>query len=152
MIRRKDFVFLKYFSQEIKQKKCVLNVKGKDKNKDKDKNILLGVGSFWPCVRWSRWSERNVGAANALSIWLSTDPLFVSMASLEPPLFPYEEFFGVACIWSDSWKSKSQPLLLCGQAAANYFFFTHNCIFQPCWISQLCCTCSASLWTWTIDL
>ena len=109
-------------------------------------------------IRWSRWRERNVGAANAPSVWLSTTPLFASMASHGPPLFPYEEFFDLACIWGDSWKSGSQPLLPGGHAAAKYSSFTQNCISQlccisqPCCISQSCCISSALLRAWTIGL
>ena len=103
-------------------------------------------------IRWSRWSERNVGAANTRSVWLSTTPFFASMASLGPPLFPYEEIFGLTCIWCDSWKRESQTLLLCRHAAAKYFFFTPMCISYLCCISQLCCICSTLLGTWTIGL
>ena len=132
------------------QDKSVLYFQQKSGHRPLDWRITIHTNA--DLVRWSRWSERNVGAAIAPSVWLSTTFFFAPMASLGPPLLPYEEFFGLACIWCDSWKSKSQTLVVCGQAAAKYFFFTPMCISHLCCISQSCCICSTLLLTWTIVL
>ena len=87
--------------------------------------------------------------------WRSKRPVCVTFHNLPlsfngfpwTPLLPYEEVFGLACIWGDSWKRGSQPLLLGGHAAAKYFSFTQNCIshlFRFCHnlcviFLQLCC-------------
>ena len=50
IIGRKDFIY-EILQPTTKGKKSVLNlVEDRDKDKDRDKNILLGVGSFWPRV------------------------------------------------------------------------------------------------------
>ena len=67
------------------------NILDKIKKKTRTRATLDPLVYVWfrstDTIRWSQWNERNVGAANAPSMWLSTTHLFASMASLGPPLW-----------------------------------------------------------------
>ena len=95
-------------------------------------------------VRCSRSVARNNGDAEAPVLTHSTASTTPSVASLRPALSLDEEFFPLACIWGDGWKSKSQPLLPGGHPAAKWIsldsrvFLYHRVVYF-----------SASVWTWT---
>ena len=93
--------------------------------------ILIGPGWNSDQLRWSQSVESNVGGGYAPATGYSTASLTPSVASSGPALSLDEEFFPLACIWGDSWKSESQPLLPGGHPAAKCISPHSQLYFRP---------------------